>query len=104
MAKGQLSANRWTIRIGPADPMEASTAVHDIIVPPTGWANAEVDGLDRPAAASNDVRLTGVIFVRDFDVHEHPLGTTTVKVKSNRLLSEPQINRVKATLLGDARA
>jgi pimeloyl-ACP methyl ester carboxylesterase/phosphoglycolate phosphatase-like HAD superfamily hydrolase len=26
MAKGQLSANRWTIRIGPADPMDASTA------------------------------------------------------------------------------
>jgi hypothetical protein len=104
MAKGQLSANRWTIRTGPADPMEASTAVHDIIVPTTGWANAEVDGPDRPAAASNDVRLTGVIFVRDFDVHEHPLGTTTVKVKSNRLMSEPQINRVKATLFGDVRA
>jgi hypothetical protein len=42
--------------------------------------------------------------VRDFDVHEHPLGTTTVKVKSNRLMSEPQINRVKATLFGDVRA
>jgi hypothetical protein len=79
-------------------------AVHDIIVPTTEWANAEVDALDRLAAASNDAGLTGVIFLRDLDAHEHPSGTTTVKVKSNRSLSEPQIDRVKATLLGDTRA
>jgi hypothetical protein len=78
-------------------------AVHDIVVPTAEWANAEVDALDRLAAASNNTGLTGVIFLRDLDAHEHPSGTTTVKVKTNRSLSEPQIDRVKATLLGDKR-
>lgn len=78
-------------------------AIHDIVVPTTAWANAEIDALDRLSAASNDTGLTGVIFLRDLDAHEHPSGTTTVKVKSNRPLSEPQIDRVKATLLGDVR-
>lgn len=44
-----------------------------------------------------------LVVLRDLDTHEHPSATTTVKVKSNRSLSEPQINRVGATLLGDTR-
>lgn len=76
-------------------------SVHDIVVPTEEWDVAELDAHERLAAASNDVGLTGIIFLRDLDAHRHPSGTTTVQVKANRPLSEPQVARVKSTLLGD---
>jgi small-conductance mechanosensitive channel len=76
-------------------------AVHDIVVPTSEWDDAELDAHERLAAASNDVGLTGIIFLRDLDAHRHPSGTTTVQVKANRPLTEPQVDRVKSRLLGD---
>jgi hypothetical protein len=74
-------------------------AVHDIVVPTDKWREAEIDAHERLAAASNDVGLTGVVFMRDLDAHSHPSGETTVQVKANRPLTEPQVDRVKSTLL-----
>ncbi|MFT6289553.1 MAG: hypothetical protein ACJAR2_000138 [Ilumatobacter sp.] len=76
-------------------------AIHDIVVPTVEWEEAGFDAHERLAAASNDAGLTGIIFLRDLDAHSHPSGTTTVQVKANKPLTEPQVHRVKSTLLGD---
>ena len=53
-------------------------------------------------SASNDVGLTGVVFLRDIETHE-PDGarsdTVTVRVKSNRPLTVPEEDIVRAKLL-----
>lgn len=76
-------------------------AIHDIVMPTSQWEAAELDAHERLAAASNDVGLTGIIFLRDLDAHNHPSGTTTVQVKANRSLTGPQVAEVKSRLLGD---
>ena len=76
-------------------------AIHDIVIPTAEWEAAELDAQERLVAASNDIGLTGIIFLRDLDAYNHPSGTTTVQVKANRPLTEPQVDRVKSTLLGD---
>ena len=46
-------------------------AVSDIEVPIEAWEQAdERDAIDRLASASNDVGLTGVVFLRDIETHE----------------------------------
>ncbi len=66
-------------------------AVSDIEIPIDAWEQADQrDAIDRLASASNDVGLTGVVFLRDIETHE-PDGadsdTVTVRVKSNRPLT-----------------
>jgi hypothetical protein len=80
-------------------------AVSDIEVPVEEWAAAdERDVVERLADASNDVGLTGVVFLRDIETHE-PDGeavsadTVTVRVKTNRPLSSPETEIVRAKLL-----
>ena len=68
-------------------------AIHDIVVPTHEWEEAELDVHERLTAASNDVGLTGIVFLRDLDAHSHPSGTTTVQVKANRPLTGPQVTR-----------
>jgi hypothetical protein len=83
-------------------------AVSDIAVPVEQWATAdERRAADRLAEASNDVGLTGVVFLRDIETHLPPDAadapaaedTVTVRVKSNRPLSEPETHLVRAKLL-----
>ena len=56
----------------------------------------------RLAGASNDVGLTGVVFMRDIETHP-PVGdaddTLNVRVKTNRPLSSPETDLVRDRLL-----
>ena len=81
-------------------------AVSDIEVPVDDWARAdERAAVERLAVASNDVGLTGVVFLRDIETHEpESLGdaaadTVTVRVKTNRPLSSPETEIVRNKLL-----
>ncbi len=87
--------------------------VTDIDVPLDEWVDADTDAAaERLVDASNDVGLTGVVFVRDIETHgpgealPHPVhpsqgdDTVTVSVKTNRPLSAPQTDLVRDRLLG----
>ena len=79
-------------------------AVSDIEVPVDDWARAdECAAVERLAVASNDVGLTGVVFLRDIETHEvdsdGPADTVTVRVKTNRPLSSPETEIVRNKLL-----
>lgn len=75
-------------------------AVSDIDVPVDAWASAgESAAADRLARASNDVGLTGVVFLREIETHAQDVDTVTVRVKSNRPLSSPETEIVKSRLL-----
>jgi hypothetical protein len=80
-------------------------AVSDIEVPLEEWAAAdEHDAVERLTDASNDVGLTGVVFLRDIETHEpdeqrSSTDTVTVRVKTNRPLSSPETEIVRAKLL-----
>jgi small-conductance mechanosensitive channel len=79
-------------------------AVSDIEVPIDDWATADEQGaVARLAEASNDVGLTGVVFLRDIETHE-PDDTCTndtvkVRVKTNRPLTTPETEIVRNKLL-----
>ena len=81
-------------------------AVSDIEVPFDDWAAAdEQHAMARLAEASNDVGLTGVVFLRDIETHEPESGdevvvdTVTIRVKTNRPLSTPETEIVRNKLL-----
>jgi len=81
-------------------------AVSDIEVPLDDWAAAdERRVVERLAEASNDVGLTGVVFLRDIETHEPEsdeesvVDTVTVRVKTNRPLSSPETEIVRNKLL-----
>ena len=81
-------------------------AVSDIEVPLDDWARAdEGAAVERLAVASNDVGLTGVVFLRDIETHEPETDgdvaadTVTVRVKTNRPLSSPETEIVRNKLL-----
>ena len=64
------------------------------------------DAPERLAESSNDVGLTGVVFVRDIETHtgedtEDDSDTVKVAVKANRPLSPPQADIVRDRLLGN---
>jgi hypothetical protein len=85
-------------------------AVSDIEVSLVKWAAADEAGaVGRLADASNDVGLTGVVFLRDIETHEPETaadfngdadaGTVTVRVKTNRPLNPTETEIVRARLL-----
>src|SRR6056297_2569263 len=86
-------------------------AVSDIEVPVDDWVRAdEHSAAARLAHASNDVGLTGVVFLRDIETHTPataPAGDggsaacpiVTVRVKTNRPLSAPETELVRSKLL-----
>jgi small-conductance mechanosensitive channel len=81
-------------------------AIADIDVPLEAWASAdEQAAAERLAEASNDVGLTGVIFLRDIETHEPDTAedstadTVTVRVKTNRPLTSPEADIVRDRLL-----
>lgn len=81
-------------------------AVSHIDVPIDDWTRADEQAAARRLAeASNDVGLTGVVFLRDIETHEPATNghldptTVTVKVKTNRPLSSPEADLVRSKLL-----
>ena len=85
-------------------------AVSDIEVSLVKWAAADEAGaVERLTDASNDVGLTGVVFLRDIETHEPETdadsagdaaaSTVTVRVKTNRPLSSTETEIVRARLL-----
>ncbi len=80
-----------------------------IEVPIERWATAdEAQAVGRLTEASNDVGLTGVVFLRDIETHEPDEsavdasvdgGTVTVRVTTNRPLSSTETELVRARLL-----
>lgn len=62
----------------------------EIAIPTTQWNEVEDDASQRLKSASNDVGLTGVIFLPDLAAQDHPAGMTTLTVRSNRPLTDPQ--------------
>jgi small conductance mechanosensitive channel len=77
-------------------------ASSEIAIPTTEWNSVEDDAARRLTTASNDVGLTGVVFLPDLATQEHPAGVTTVTVRSNRPLSVGQKRLVRERLGGDA--
>lgn len=65
-------------------------ASSEIAISTTEWNHVEDDAPQRLKWASNDVGLTGVIFLPDLVAQDHPTGVTTVTVRSNRPLTEHQ--------------
>ncbi len=78
-------------------------ASSEIAIPTDAWSDVEDDASRRLTTASNDVGLTGVIFLPDLAAQEHPTGVTTVTVRSNRALSADQKQIVRDRLSGDPR-
>ena len=76
-------------------------ASSEIAIPTAAWSDVEDDASRRLTTASNDVGLTGVIFLPDLAAQEHPTGVTTVTVRSNRPLSADQKQIVRDRLSGD---
>ena len=80
-------------------------AVSDIAVPVAEWSSTdEGAAAERLADSSNDVGLTGVVFMRDIETHEPDRDgagsdTVTVRVKANRPLSSPETDLVRSKLL-----
>lgn len=65
-------------------------ATAELLVPTEQWRDVEDVAVRRLAAASNDVGLTGVIFLPELIALQHPTGVTSVQVKSNKPLSDSQ--------------
>ena len=65
------------------------------------WERAdERAAAQRLASASNDVGLTGVVFLRDIETHEpEDSDTLTVRVRSNRPLTTLEEDIVRSRLL-----
>jgi small-conductance mechanosensitive channel len=65
-------------------------ASSEITIATDVWDHVEDHALRRIKSASNDVGLTGVIFLPDLATQNHPTGVTTVTVRSNRPLTDEQ--------------
>ena len=76
-------------------------ASSEIAMPTAEWNHVEDDAARRLTTASNDVGLTGVVFLPDLAAQEHPAGVTTVTVRSNRPLSPDQKQLVRERLSSD---
>lgn len=74
-------------------------AVAELLVPTEQWNEVEDVAARRLAAASNDVGLTGVIFLPDLIAMAHPTGVTTVQVRSNKPLSDGQKETLQERLV-----
>ncbi len=74
----------------------ASTA--DIQIPTAQWEDVEESALQRLAQATNDVGLTGVVFLPELATQLHPTGVTTVTVTTNRPLTPDQRDLVHGRL------
>lgn len=64
------------------------------------WADVEDDAARRLSEATNDVGLTGVVFLPELNAQHHPTGVASVTVRTNRPLSDDQKDIVKERLSG----
>jgi hypothetical protein len=71
----------------------------EIAVATDDWREVEDGAAQRLATASNDIGLTGVVFLPDLAAQPHPAGVTTVTVRSNRALSDDQVGLVRDRLV-----
>lgn len=79
-------------------------SVSNISVPLGEWARADENAaVERLREASNDIGLTGLVFMRDIETHEPTdepdIDTVTLRIKANRPLSSPEADLVRAKLL-----
>lgn len=85
-------------------------SISDIEVPASTWQHADDAAVaNLLTASSNDVGLTGVVFLRDIETFGAeraddatlplPTDTITVRVKTNRPLSQSEADVIKAKLL-----
>ncbi len=74
-------------------------ASSDLAIPTLRWQDVEDDASRRLTTASNDVGLTGVVFLPELSSQEHPTGVTTVTVRSNRPLTDEQKQLVQHRLV-----
>lgn len=79
-------------------------ATAEFVVPTDQWEHVEDDAVKRLAAASNDVGLTGVVFLPELVAQPHPTGVTTVQVKSNKPLSDGQKVSIQQRLIEAVRS
>lgn len=75
----------------------------EIIVPTHRWAEVEDEATRRLTTASNDIGLTGVVFLPDLATQLHPTGVTSVTVRSNRPLTDDQKDLVHERLTQKSR-
>jgi small-conductance mechanosensitive channel len=62
----------------------------DIAVATDAWHEVEEEAPQRLTNATNDVGLTGVVFLPELSAQAHPAGVTTVTVRTNRPLTDGQ--------------
>nr|WHW29143.1 putative mechanosensitive ion channel [uncultured bacterium] len=70
----------------------------DILIPTEQWADVEDGAARRLAHSTNDIGLTGVVFLPELATQLHPTGVTTVTVKTNRPLTADQRDLVQERL------
>jgi small conductance mechanosensitive channel len=73
----------------------------EIAIPTAHWNDVEDDASQRLKSASNDVGLTGVIFLPHLAARNHPTAVTTVTERSNRPLSDNQKRLVHQRLAAE---
>lgn len=66
------------------------------------WVDVEDVAAQRLTTASNDIGLTGVVFLPDLATQQHPAGVTTVTVRTNRPLTDDQKCLVRDRLANSA--
>lgn len=74
-------------------------ATVEILVPSRRWDDVESDAARIIADASNDVGLTGVVFLPGLVATPHPAGGTSVQVKANKPLTDGQRAALQERLL-----
>jgi len=74
-------------------------ASSDLAIDTDHWNDVEDKASTLLTSASNDVGLTGVIFLPELAAQNHPTGVTTVTVRSNRPLSDDQKQLVRDRLV-----
>ncbi len=91
----------WHAGHGAIDSVRNSSqtaAASNIIIPTAQWADVEDGAARRLAHATNDIGLTGVVFLPELATQLHPTGVTTVTVKTNRPLTADQRDLVQERL------
>jgi len=74
-------------------------ASSDLAIDTERWNDVEDTASNVLTNASNDVGLTGVVFLPELAAQTHPTGVTTVTVRSNRPLSDDQKELVRNRLV-----
>lgn len=73
-------------------------ASSEIAIETSLWNHVEDKASSRIKTASNDVGLTGIVFLPELAAQDHPTGVTTVTVRSNRPLTTDQKQLLRTRL------